>query len=94
MGGPGYTFADEIVSTELFDRAGVVGTASPGRDQNGSQFFITYAAQETLDGKHTIFGRVVAGMDVAARLVVRDPTMNPDGLPEADRILSVEIAEE
>ena len=33
-------------------------------------------------------------MDVAARLVVRDPTMNPDGLPEADRILSVEIAED
>jgi peptidyl-prolyl cis-trans isomerase A (cyclophilin A) len=94
MGGPGYTFADEIVSTALFDRAGVMGMVSPGREQNGSQFFIIYAAQETLDGKHTIFGHAVAGMDVAARLVVRDSTMNPDGLPEADRILSVEIAEE
>ena len=60
MGGPGYTFADGIVATALFDRAGVVGMASPGRDQNGRQFFITYAAQETLDGKHTIFGYVAA----------------------------------
>jgi len=94
MGGPGYTFADEIVPGALFDQAGVVGMASAGRDGNGSQFFITYAPQAFLDGRYTIFGQVVASMDVAARLTPRDPATDWTGMPEADRILSVEIFEE
>lgn len=94
MGGPGYTFADEIVPEARFDRIGVVGMASSGRDRNGSQFFITYAPQEMLDGKHTIFGRVVDGMDVAARLTVRDPAIGAAWLPPADQIVSITIREE
>lgn len=93
MGGPGYTFSDEIVPGALFDRAGVVGMAGSGRDGNGSQFFITYGPQPSLDGQHTIFGEVVAGMDVAVSLTPRDPVTDPTGLPEPDRILSVEITE-
>ncbi|MGC9334652.1 MAG: peptidylprolyl isomerase [Anaerolineae bacterium] len=93
LGGPGYTFADEIVPEARFDRPGVVGMAHPAPDQNGSQFFITYAAQPELDGKHTIFGQVVAGMDVAEALTVRDPATDSTGLPPADKILSIEVVE-
>ena len=49
---------------------------------------------KSLDGKHTIFGQVVEGMDAARRLTVRDPATNPVDLPPADRILSVTITEE
>lgn len=94
LGGPGYTFATESVPTLSFDRAGVVGMANSGPDANGSQFFITYAPQPTLNGKYTVFGRVIAGMDVALLLTPRDPASDPTTLPEPDRILSVEIAEE
>jgi cyclophilin family peptidyl-prolyl cis-trans isomerase len=94
LGGPGYTFADEIVPGATFDRPGVVGMAHPGPDQNGSQFFITYAAQPQLDGKHTLFGQVVAGIPVAETLTVRDPASDSMGLPPADKILSIEIVEE
>ncbi len=94
LGGPGYTFKDEIDPAIRFDRAGIVAMAGSGADQNGSQFFITYGAQPTLDGKHTIFGQVVSGMDIAKKLAVRDPATNPVGMPAPDKILSVDIAEE
>lgn len=99
LGGPGYTFADELASGATFDQAGRVGmagaaTADGKRDHNGSQFFITYGPLPKLDGQHTLFGQVIAGMDVAARLTPRDPVTDPTGLPEPDRILSVEIIEE
>ncbi len=94
MGGPGYTFADEIVPGARFDRPGVVGMANSGLDRNGSQFFITYAPQETLDGKHTVFGQVIKGMDVADRLTVRDPSVGSAWLPPADRILSITIVKD
>ncbi|MHB1317708.1 MAG: peptidylprolyl isomerase [Anaerolineae bacterium] len=94
LGGPGYTFATEIVPTLSFDRAGVVGMANSGPDANGSQFFVTYAPQPSLDGKYTVFGRVTAGMDVAQQLTPRDPASDPTTLPDPDRIISVEIAEE
>ena len=93
LGGPGYTFPDEIVPDALFDEAGVVGMANAGPGKNGSQFFITYAPQEALDGKYTIFGHVVAGMDVARNLTVRDPATDPVNLPSADQILCVTIEE-
>ena len=48
---------------------------------------------ETLNGKHTIFGRVIGGMEVATQLTVRDPGQDPSKLPEADRIKSVTIVE-
>ncbi len=92
-GGPGYTFRDEVALEDKFDAAGLVAMANAGANSNGSQFFITYGPQETLDGKHTIFGRVISGMEVASQLVVRDPATDPSKLPEADRITSVTISE-
>ena len=53
-GGPGYTFRDEVSPEDKFDAAGLVAMANAGANSNGSQFFITYGPQETLDGKHTI----------------------------------------
>ncbi len=63
-GGPGYAFQDEIVEGLLFDRAGVLAMANRGPNTNGSQFFITVGPTPHLDGKHTIFGIVVSGMEV------------------------------
>jgi len=61
-GGPGYTFADEF--TEHTHVTGVISMANAGPNTNGSQFFITYAPQHHLDGKHSVFGQLIGGMDV------------------------------
>ncbi|MCC6639192.1 peptidylprolyl isomerase [Candidatus Falkowbacteria bacterium] len=67
MGGPGYTFNDEINDIPLVQ--GSLGMAHAGKNTNGSQFFIVTAqATPWLDGEHTNFGRVVAGMDVALEI--------------------------
>jgi peptidyl-prolyl cis-trans isomerase A (cyclophilin A) len=68
MGGPGYQFEDEIVDELTFDRPGLFAMANAGPGTNGSQFFITAAPAEHLDGLHTIFGEVVEGMEVAERI--------------------------
>ncbi|HEX9091175.1 MAG TPA: peptidylprolyl isomerase [Anaerolineales bacterium] len=91
-GTPGYAFKTEISPDLTFDGPGVVGMANAGADSNGSQFFITYAAQPKLDGSYTIFGRVIQGMDVATNLTPRDPGTSGD-LPPGDKILSVTIDE-
>ncbi len=92
QGGPGYYFKNEISTDLLFNKPGVVGMANSGPDTNGSQFFITYAPQPTLDGKYTIFGQVIKGMDVVESLTPRDPQLTA-GLPPGDKILSITIQE-
>lgn len=67
MGGPGYAFKDEINSHKIVRGALAMANAGPGT--NGSQFFIvTTDAAPWLDGKHTVFGRVTAGMDVVDKI--------------------------
>jgi cyclophilin family peptidyl-prolyl cis-trans isomerase len=89
-GTPGYAFKNEISPDLKFDGPGVVGMANAGADSNGSQFFITYSAQPTLDGGYTVFGHVIQGMDVVNSLTPRDPSQGTD-LPPGDKILSVSI---
>jgi peptidyl-prolyl cis-trans isomerase A (cyclophilin A) len=67
-GGPGYKFADEISPNLKFTRAGLLAMANAGPNTNGSQFFVTLAPTDWLNGKHTIFGEVVEGMDVVAKI--------------------------
>ncbi len=63
-GGPGYHFADETLGNPLKHETGVLSMANAGPNTNGSQFFITHSPQPHLDGRHTVFGKVVSGMDV------------------------------
>jgi len=62
-GGPGYRFEDEIVADLKFDQPGRLAMANAGPNTNGSQFFITHVPKPHLNGKYTIFGQVVEGMD-------------------------------
>jgi peptidyl-prolyl cis-trans isomerase A (cyclophilin A) len=64
-GSPGYKFDDEIAPNRHFDKAGILAMANSGPNTNGSQFFITVAPAEHLDGHYSIFGEVVSGQDVA-----------------------------
>ncbi len=69
MGGPGYKFEDETKgSPHRFDRKGKLAMANAGPNTNGSQFFVTVAATEWLTGKHTIFGEVVEGQEIADKI--------------------------
>jgi len=80
-GGPGYRFADEFVGNPLIHERGVISMANAGPGTNGSQFFITHSPQPHLNGKHTVFGKVTAGLNVV------------DAIRQGDVMTSVVITE-
>ena len=67
-GGPGYKFEDEIGPDNRFDRPGLLAMANAGPNTNGSQFFITEAPTPHLNRGHTIFGEVVKGLELVAKI--------------------------
>lgn len=88
FGGAGYRIPEEITETLTFDAPGMVGMVSA----SGSQFFLTMAPWPELNGRFTVFGRVVEGMEVLRALRPRDPQAEP-GAPPGDRLLEVIIEE-
>ncbi|MEI8259637.1 MAG: peptidylprolyl isomerase, partial [Deltaproteobacteria bacterium] len=91
-GGPGYMFGLEIVASQHYDAAGVLGMArATSPDSNGSQFFITLAPTPSLDGMYTIFGRVLTGLEVLPLLARNATQTSPPAAPS--RMRHVCIAE-
>lgn len=90
-GGPGYTIPDEFHPELRHDGAGILSMANAGPNSGGSQFFITLAATNWLDGKHAVFGRVVEGMDVIEAIggVATDRSDKPS---EPVEIESIELS--
>jgi len=87
-GGPGYTFANEITSHKHV--AGALSMAhSVLPNSNGSQFFICFTDQPTLDGQYSVFGQLAEGMDVLKSIRLRDPSTNPSY--PGDKLISVRI---
>jgi peptidyl-prolyl cis-trans isomerase B (cyclophilin B) len=82
-GGPGYKFGDEVdpKKNPLKHETGTLSMANAGPGTNGSQFFITHSPQPHLNGRHTVFGNVVGGMDVV------------NAIRQGDEMLSVTITE-
>jgi len=80
-GGPGYKFEDEVKGNPLKHETGVISMANSGPNTNGSQFFITHSPQPHLNGRHTVFGKVVSGQEVV------------DTIQQGDKMLHVKIQE-
>lgn len=82
MGGPGYKFGDETFGNPHKHERGVISMANAGANTNGSQFFITHQPQPHLNGKHTVFGKVVKGLETV------------DAIKQGDKMNKVTIREE
>ncbi len=80
-GGPGYSFEDEVKENPLTHEIGVISMANAGPSTNGSQFFITHSSQPHLNGKHTVFGKVVSSQNVV------------DSIRQGDKMERVKISE-
>jgi peptidyl-prolyl cis-trans isomerase B (cyclophilin B) len=80
-GGPGYKFADETFGNPLKHETGVISMANAGPNTNGSQFFITHSPQPHLNGKHTVFGKVLKGMEVV------------NAIREGDKMITVTVTQ-
>ena len=91
-GNPGYYTVTEIDPSLKFNKPGLVAMVNSGPDTSGSQFFITYAPTAQFDGKYTIFGEVLSGMDVLEQLTPRDAQPGQE-TPPGDRLLSITIEE-
>jgi cyclophilin family peptidyl-prolyl cis-trans isomerase/protein-disulfide isomerase len=91
-GNPGYYIITEIEPTLKFDRPGMVAMVNSGPDTSGSQFFITYAPVPEYNGKYTIFGEVLSGMEVLEQLTPRDSQPITD-VPPGDTLISISIEE-
>ena len=92
-GGPGYQFQDECPPNgPTFDRPGLLAMANAGPNTNGSQFFVTVAATPWLNGKHTIFGEVIEGMDVV-KAISSTPT-GPQDRPRKDVVIEKLVIED
>jgi peptidyl-prolyl cis-trans isomerase B (cyclophilin B) len=80
-GGPGYRFEDEVHSNPNRHQRGSLSMANAGPNTNGSQFFITHIVTDWLDGKHTVFGKVLSGQDVV------------DSVKQGDKLVKVTVTE-
>ncbi|KAJ1818666.1 Peptidyl-prolyl cis-trans isomerase cyp10 [Coemansia sp. RSA 2675] len=87
----GRKFEDEIRPTLKHDRRGTVSMASSGPNTNGSQFFITYDRQPTLDNKYTVFGRVIEGADTTLEALEKVKVDKKNRPLEEVRLRSVKI---
>src|SRR6478609_4402409 len=81
-GGPGYRFEDEVKNNPHKHQVGSLSMANAGPNTNGSQFFITHVVTNWLDGKHTVFGKVLSGQDVV------------NAIQQGDKLDSVTIREQ
>lgn len=92
-GGPGYTIYCECYREDHRKHfAGSLSMAHTNqRDTGGSQFFLTFTPQPQLNGKHTVFGRVIEGMDVLAKIQRRDPSKSSDLAITPDKIIKAEV---
>ncbi|HVF12325.1 MAG TPA: peptidylprolyl isomerase [Actinomycetota bacterium] len=84
-GGPGYKFEDEVSGGPSFDKPGYLAMANAGPNTNGSQFFVTVAPTSHLTGKHTIFGEVIEGQEIAD--AISKTKTGPSDRPAEDVVL-------